>query len=296
MIDFRIHTFLAVCKYMNFTRAAEELHITQPAVSQHMRYLEQLYRVPLFLHEGKKVHLTPAGELLFSAATTLKNDEAFIIEQMQHASVHEFPLIFGVTMTIGEYVIASPLAAYLKKHPDIDVKIILGNTSELLSLLESGEIHFALVEGYYDTSRYDSLTYRTEAFVPVCANNHPFAKEPHSITDLLGERLLLREPGSGTRDILEKNLTVKNIQLENFAHTMEVSSMHTIIQLLKEDCGISFLYQTAIEKELSEHSLRRLQLLDFDMSHDFTFLWNKGSIFSESYRNICMELKKANHF
>ena len=80
MLDFRVHTFLAVCRHMNYTKAAEELHITQPAVSQHIRYLETLYGVRLFVSEGKKVHLSPAGERLLQAATTLKNDEAYLKE------------------------------------------------------------------------------------------------------------------------------------------------------------------------------------------------------------------------
>ena len=78
MLDFRVYTFLAVCEYMNYTRAAEALHITQPAVSQHIRYLENMYQVKLFLAEGKKIHLSPAGERLLHAATTLKNDEVFL--------------------------------------------------------------------------------------------------------------------------------------------------------------------------------------------------------------------------
>lgn len=292
MLDFRIHTFLSVCRHLNYTRAAEELHITQPAVSQHIAYLEKLYDIRLFFHEGKKVHLTEAGELLLSTATTLKNDELFMVKQMHQTTPLQFPLIFGVTMTIGEFVIATPLAAYLKKHPDTDVKIVLANTSDLLERLRSGEIHFTLVEGYYDASAYDSITYSTEQFIPVCSASHHFAKEPRLLTDLLKERLLVREPGSGTRDILEKNLAVKNIHTSDFTHTVEVSSMHTIIQLLKQDCGISFLYRTAIEPELENGSLKELSLQDFHMTHDFTFLWNKGSIFADSYRKICVELKQ----
>lgn len=292
MLDFRIHTFLSVCRHLNYTRAAEELHITQPAVSQHIAYLEKLYDTHLFFHEGKKVHLTAAGELLLSTATTLKNDELFMVKQMHQTTPLQFPLIFGVTMTIGEFVIATPLAAYLKKHPDTDVKIVLANTSDLLERLRSGEIHFTLVEGYYDASAYDSITYSTERFIPVCSASHHFAKEPRLLTDLLKERLLVREPGSGTRDILEKNLAVKNIHTSDFTHTVEVSSMHTIIQLLKQDCGISFLYRTAIEPELENGSLKELSLQDFHMTHDFTFLWNKGSIFADSYRRICVELKQ----
>lgn len=102
MLDFRIYTFLTVCATMNFTKAAEQLHITQPAVSQHIRYLEELYQTKLFVHEGKKIRLSPAGEILLHTATTLKNDENVLFEQMHQPELDAVPLHFGVTMTIGE--------------------------------------------------------------------------------------------------------------------------------------------------------------------------------------------------
>ena len=109
MLDFRVYTFLAVCEYMNYTRAAEALHITQPAVSQHIRYLENMYQVKLFLAEGKKIHLSPAGERLLHAATTLKNDEVFLRKQMFEGAGKGLSLRFGTTRTIGESAISTAI-------------------------------------------------------------------------------------------------------------------------------------------------------------------------------------------
>lgn len=292
MIDFRIETFLSVCNCMNFTKAAEQLHITQPAVSQHIRCLEQLYETKLFSYEGKKLYLTDAGKLLYTTASSVKNDEQFMKERMKLENPSAFPLIFGVTMTIGEYEIASPLASYLRRYPDTNVKIILANTTELLDRIRRGEIHFALVEGYFEKSGFDTLTYKNEPFIPVCAASHIFKKRPSCLEDLLSDRLLVREPGSGTRDILERNLAVRNIRISDFSHTVEVSNMHTIHELLKKDCGISFLYKTAVENELSDGRLQQIHLSDFSMSHDFTFLWSRHSVFADTYRRICTDLSR----
>lgn len=291
MLDFRVYTFLTVCEYMNYTKAAEALHITQPAVSQHIRYLETLYKVRLFITEGKKIRLSPAGERLLHAATTLKNDEAFLKELLSCAPEKGPALKFGTTRTIGEAVIAAPLAAYINHHPDANIRVAIGNTDELLHKLASGEIQFALVEGYFDGRIYDSLIYRTEPFIPVCAAGHHFRREPKRLKDLLGEHLLLREPGSGTRDILEKNLEIKNIRLTDFANITEIGSMHVILQLLKKDAGITFLYKTAVEQDIKEGNIRELVLRDFQMEHDFAFIWNKGSIYGDEYREICRELQ-----
>ncbi|MCC8025823.1 MAG: LysR family transcriptional regulator [Clostridium sp.] len=293
MMDFRMDTFLAVCEHMNYTRAAQALHITQPAVSQHIRYLEKHYQVKLFCCEGKQVGLTPGGEHLLRAATALKNDEHFLREQLIHASQGSPALKFGTTITIGESVISRPLAAYIKRHPGTGISLVIQNTNELLHKLKAGEIRFALVEGYYDHKEYDSLIYRTEPFVPVCALGHRFVREPKTLKDLLGEALLVREPGSGTRDILEKALVTRNLGLQDFGRMIEIGSMHVILQLLKMDMGISFLYRRAVEEELRTGELRELKLQDFQMEHDFAFIWNRGSIYGDEYRNICREMQQA---
>lgn len=294
MLDFRIDTFLAVCRHMNYTKAAEELHITQPAVSQHIRFLENYYGAKLFTLEGKKIQLTSSGELLLLNAIALKNDEKLLIDRIKNNSVVEIPPVFGVTRTIGEYIISEPLSRYMHSHPDTQVRMVIDNTADLLQKLRLGEINFALVEGYFPADEYDYLTYSMEDFIAVCSQKHVFAKEPVRLCDLLSERLLVRESGSGTRDILEKNLTVKNMSVRDFKTIAEISSMHTIVQLVMRDCGISFMYRAAVERELNNGSLREIKLSDFHMRHEFTFIWNKGSIYSEDYKKICMELRQIN--
>lgn len=294
MLDFRIDTFLAVCRHMNYTKAAEELHITQPAVSQHIRFLENYYDAKLFTLEGKKIQLTSSGELLLLNAIALKNDEKLLIDRIKNNSVVEIPPVFGVTRTIGEYIISEPLSRYMHSHPDTQVKMVIDNTADLLQKLRLGEINFALVEGYFPADEYDYLTYSMEDFIAVCSQKYVFAKEPVQLCDLLSERLLVRESGSGTRDILEKNLTVKNMSVRDFKTIAEISSMHTIVQLVMRDCGISFMYRAAVERELNNGSLREIKLSDFHMRHEFTFIWNKGSIYSEDYKKICMELRQIN--
>ena len=147
MLDFRLETFLAVCREMNFTRAAEALNLTQPAVSQHIRYLEQQYGTPLFYRERKRLTLTPAGEILRTCLASLHNDENTIRKRMQESMAAKKVLTFGVTMTVGEYAIVPALARLIKAHPDTDFHIRYGNTQTLLAALEEGSIDFAIVEG-----------------------------------------------------------------------------------------------------------------------------------------------------
>lgn len=286
MLDFRMQTFLAVCECMNYTKAAVILHITQPAVSQHIKYLENHYGTKLLKHEGKRVTLTPAGELLLQASVAAGNDEKYLISQM-HADYGCRSLKLGATMTIGEFVIAKPLANYIRKYPDSDVSVCVDNTDNLLNKLRHGEINLALVEGYFDSSSFDSKLYHTERFIPVCSVLNDHALACSSVKQLIEERLFVREQGSGTREILKKNLEARNISVNDFKYITEVNDMNAIIQLVELNCGITFLYEAAVRDRLSEKKIITPELKDFNVEHDFTFVWNKGSIFQERYKEIC---------
>lgn len=294
MLDFRIETFLCVCRHMNFTYAAEELHITQPAVSQHIHFLEDYYSAKLFERDGKKIKLTPSGEVLLKVMTVIRNDESAIKENIKSSAQRKKVLRLGVTLTIGEYVIAKPIAEYIKNHPQTDIVIKFANTAQLSSLILDGELDIALVEGNFDTAAFDTCVYKTEKYIPVCSVKHRFAKPVRCLSDLLSERLIVRERGSGTRDILEKNLELRNIRISDFSGYAEADNIHLIVSLVKNDCGISFLYKAAVCDEIEKGTLSEIKLSDFNIEHDFTFLWNRGSVFSHEYNEICEELKNAN--
>ncbi|SDM46814.1 LysR family transcriptional regulator [Lachnospira pectinoschiza] len=295
MLDFRVTTFLTVCKYMNYTHAAKELNITQPAVSQHIKFLESSYGVGLFRQEGKKLILTEAGELLFEKMRQLKNDEEKLMKTISSDFNSKGPFFtrdisFGVTMTIGEYAIARPISDYLKENPEANFKIHFANTEELLKNLDDGKIDFALIEGYFPKDKYDYKVYKTVDFIPVASKKHKFSTKVTKISDLFRERLIIREPGSGTRNILERSLSLENFKIADFKHFLQVENMHSIIQLLNLDAGISFLYKAAVEGELKSGKLEEIKLSDFKMKHDFTFIWQKKSIFSEEIEKICDSL------
>ncbi|WP_300277071.1 LysR family transcriptional regulator [Peptacetobacter sp.] len=293
MLDFRIETFLKVCEYMNFTHAAEALCMTQPAVSQHIKYLEEKYEQPLFIRDRKKLLLTPAGEILKSTLETMRNDENTLKNRMKESMVGKKIITFGVTMTIGGYTVIPSLIDFIKSNPNMNIKIKYGNTRTLLSYLHEGSIDFAIVEGYFKSDNYDTRVFKTEEYIAVASKNHKFKKEIKEIKDLTDERLLIREIGSGTRDILIKNLAVKNMNVADFSRVIEIGNIHTIVDLLCQDCGISFLYKSAVEKEIKNGELEKIELEDFNVNHDFTFLWNRDSAFSNEYEKIFKVFKDS---
>ena len=293
MLDFRVETFLTICQTMNYTTAANLLHITQPAVSGHIRFLEEKYNTTLFTYKNKQLFLTPGGEILKSHLITMKNDEKNMQDEIQNCNSDTEFLSVGVTMTVGEYAIVDNLAKFLLSHPQMNMHIHYGNTSQLLKLLDEGKINLAIVEGNYPHNKYSHKKYSTEEYIAVCCANHNFALDkPCRVSDLLNERLLVREKGSGTRNILENSLTAVGLQISDFVHYTQVENMHTIIALLKKDCGISFMYKTAVADELQAGVLKEIKLNDFKILHDFDFIWEKDSVYSNKYLSFCEEFTR----
>ena len=295
MLDFRMETFLAVCRNLNYTKAAEELCITQPAVSQHIRHLEEYYGTRLFVSEGKKMVLTEAGRLLQSAGLTMRHDEYALKELLSQAGATERSLRMGATMTIGEFVLPSMLSSYMLKAPEASVHVTVANTADLLSLIDEGKLDFALVEGYFSRQDYDYQIYSTEKYIPVAGAGYRLraANDSRKIRteDLLGEALLIREKGSGTREVLERILEGKNLSVKDFRRLHEINNIQVMKYLVQEGRGITFLYEAAVRRELAQGCLREIPLKDFNVEHDFYFVWRKGSIFGGEYKEIFKQLK-----
>ena len=134
VLDFRVETFLAVCQTENFTRAAQLLHITQPAVSQHIHALEEQYGAKLFRYEGKQLFLTPAGRLLQQTAATMRHDARHLEEEIRQLSARR-EIHFGATLTIGEYLMPGVLCRLLEREPDLQLRMTAANTAELETVL-----------------------------------------------------------------------------------------------------------------------------------------------------------------
>lgn len=278
MLDPRWHTFLVLCETMNYTRAAERLCLTQPAVTHHIHYLEAHYGCRLFTYQGKTLRLTPAGarlrEFTRSMAYNCQKAEASM------ASPAPVCLRVGASKTIGEYVVAPHIERFLCAQPQATFSLTVDNTQGLLQALEEGRLDFALVEGYFDRSRYSARLYRQEAFFGICAPGHRLAGRTVPLEELERERLILREPGSGTRAILEEGLRRQNRALGSFPGVVAISDFTVIKTLVARGLGVSFLYAPVAESELAAGTLARFELAQVPMSGAFYLVCLKDNLFA----------------
>ena len=290
MQDHKVETFLAVCRTMNYTRAAEALHITQPAVSQHIRALEEEYHARFFAYRGKQLSLTEAGELFLRTASAARHDDMHLRELLRTASGRR-TLQFGATLTIGEYIMPAALDRLLGAEPALRLRMIVANTDALLERLDAGELDFAVIEGFFPRQKYDAMVYDRQELVAVCAPDHPLAGQRRSLGSLLDQRLLVREPGSGTREMLERALHERGFALTDFPRLAEVGSLGAIKAMVLAGAGITFCFGSVVRAELRRGALGRIRVEDADLSHEFAFLWQKDSVFAPYYREMYQKLR-----
>lgn len=278
MLDSRWNTFLTLCETMNYTRAAERLCLTQPAVTHHIHYLEEHYGCRLFSYEGKVLRLTEAGLRLREFTRSMAYNSQKIEEAM--AAQAPISLRVGTSKTIGEYVVAPKVEHFLRAHPEANFSLLVDNTQVLLRALEEGELDFVLIEGFFERSRYDTQLFRREVFFGVCTPGHRLAGRSVPLDELRGERLILREVGSGTRAIFEDALRRLNCTLDSFESVVTISEFEAIKSLVADGLGISFLYAPVVERELAQGTLERFELADAPMSGAFYFACLKDNLFS----------------
>lgn len=283
MLDFRIETFITVCKFMNFTKAASYLHITQPAVSQQIKYLEEYFGTQLFFYNKRKLMLTEAGKEILAACITFTNDQKKLMEHVHSLSENTKKIVFGATLTIGEYILPGYLADYAKRNLHTSFTFCIQDTSKLLHKLDEGKIDFAFIEGYFPKDHYDYISFSKEHLLPICSSSHSILeKENITLKDLFQFPLILREKGSGTRDTLEHFLACENTSINDFQSTIEVGGVEAIKTLVSLETGISFLYESAIIHELHDKKLSIIPM-NYHFDNEFSFIWRKDSIYSEEY-------------
>lgn len=284
MLDYRMETFITVCKVLNYTRAAKALHITQPTVSLHIHSLEEYYNTKLFVFHGKKIELSVSGKLLLEAAITQFHDEDRLKKKMLQNPRSSIRL--GATQSVAEGMLCDPLAEFLNHQHQYAIKLEIDNTNSLLQHINQGVVDAAFVEGYFPIAEFDFALFTKESFIAVCspsyANTHPFS----NLHEAFCHPLILREEGSGTRHILEHYLREHHYSLHEFTDIIEIGSIHLIKEIVQKGCGITFIYERVVADELKTGTLKKIPLQDFSIQHDINFIWRKESTYTSEYQRI----------
>ena len=278
MLDFRIDTFLTLCDCMNYRKTADILHVSQPAVTQQIHYLENLYGRKLFLYENHRLVKTDAAVILEKYARAAKLQDQDLREKLEDNHIKNLKI--GATKTIGDYCLRENIHRYLR-NPENALTLIVDNTEHLLKLLEENELDFAVIEGFFDKACFDNILLRREPFVGICRKDHPFAGKEVTIDELLQETIIHREDGSGTRAILEQELSGYNESLQRFQRHICISSFKLILDLVKQGFGVSFVYNILAD---SDPELAKFSIQGESVVREFNIVYLKYADIREKIR------------
>lgn len=299
MIDYRLFTFMDLHETMNYTRTANNLNITQPAVTQHIKYLEQKYQVHLFHYERKKLSVTPEGEYLYTHALALMANASKLEKDIKHMMDEKETLRFGATLTIGEYLAPRFILELFKSKPELDLCMTIENTEGLLERVRDGNIDFAMIEGLFNKEEFNTRLIKKEEMILIMPANHPLVERKLiRIEDLLPYHVLVREKGSGTRDIFVQALNQFNLSLHNFSSYLEINHINSIKKLVEGGLGISFLYKSAVLAELEEGTLVTRKVRGFHLMREFNMVSLCDSIYNKQYDvyyQFFMQLLRMEH-
>ena len=252
MENFRLKVFRAVAEHRNFRMAAEQLLLTQPAVTQQIKALETELDVALFNRAGGKVTLTPAGAALLPFAERL----ALLAEEARNAvsAVSETgsgALAVGASQTIGQYLLPRLLASFLAEHPKIDVTVLSGNTQTVLEALAEHRIAVALIEGPALRQDVHIEPFMEDHMVCVVPAGHEWADEEISLQQLQDATFVMREVGSGSRRTIEQALEQAGLRVRDLRIRMTFDSTEALLGAVEAGLGIAFVSRWAVRSSLA---------------------------------------------
>lgn len=293
MLDPKLDTLLLVAEKRNFTRAAQALSLTQPAVSHHISQLEQELGVRLFVRGNGDLILTPEGETVLRYVRRMKALEKKMAEELQEAGRRLTRLRIGITHTAESSIVAEVLARYTNENPGISITIVTDNINNLYDMLENFELDLAVVEGRSTRPELSALMLDTDYLVCVLANTHPLSHSSMiTLDEIRQEKLILRLPNSETRVRFESALAAIGESIADFQVILEVDNVATIKDLIRKNLGISILARSACMDELRKGKLTALPIENLSMARETNLVYHRDFAHKETLRDILALYKK----
>jgi len=285
MADRRLQVFFTVAKLLSFTKAAEILHMTQPAVTFQVRQLEEHFNTRLFDRTHNKISLTDAGHSVFAFSGKIFE----IYSEMDNA-VREMTgeisgvLTIGASTTIAEYMLPTLLGQFKGEYPDVKIHLKVSNTEGIVSMVENNTIDLGVVEAPVSNKNLVVEECRTDELVAIVPHGHALdGVESVKMSALIDLPFICREEGSGTRDVISKYLVTCGLDKQSLKVSMELGSPEAIKGAVEAGMGISIISLSTINKELKLKSLHAIRL-NPPIARPFSFVHQK-----QKFRQRVME-------
>ena len=274
--DRRLQVFHTVARLLSFTKAAETLHMTQPAVTFQIRQLEEFFNTRLFDRTHNRISLTVAGERVYDYA-----DRILSLYSEMNSRVRELTgdvsgiLIIGASTTIAEYVLPSLLAEFQALYRNVKIRLSVSNSLGIVHMVENNTVDVGIVESPVTNKNLAVEVCWHDKLVFICPPQHAFAQRAAiQVQDLIELPFIAREEGSGTREVIADYLAANNIQWHELNHSMEFGSPESVKSAVEAGLGVSIVSQATVAKELKLGTLVALPL-EPKLERPFSFVFQK---------------------
>ena len=276
MIDPKLISLLKVYETGNYTRAARQLSLTQPAVSQHIRALEQELGVRVFERANNELRVTNEGQMVIKYARRMLSLYHNLVSDLESEKRRITHLKVGITHTAESNAIAEALARYATRHEGVNIQMRTDTIENLCDMLRNYEIDFAVAEGKISDPTFHSLLMDTDSLVLAVAPDHPLAaKNEVTVSQLMRERLILRLPDSSTSRLFASNLMSRNLSISDFNVVLEVDNIATIKDLVRRNFGVSVLPKSACMDELRKRKIVVLPIENLSMLREINLIYTQ---------------------
>ena len=279
MENFRLKVFRVVAAHLNFSRSAEELLLSQPAVTLQIRALEEEMGVPLFDRKGGQITLTPGGLALLPYALKLKDvsDEALAAVTLA-SGMQAGCLALGASQTIGQYLLPNFVAGFLRDNPRANITAMSGNSDQMLEALIAHKIQLALIEGPALRKDVHVEPFMEDRIVLAVPASHEWAETEIEVDMLRNAPLLMREFGSGSRRVIENALSKCGIRRKDLHVRMELDSTEGLLSAVESGLGVTFVSQWAARNHVALNTIKLVHVHDLKLSRKFSLAYPTGPV------------------
>ncbi len=291
-MDSKLLTFITVSETKNYTEAAKLLNLTQPAVSQQIKQLEEEYKVKLFARVGHDLQLTNAGYTMLKYSKRIQSVYSDL-ERKINSKRYIKSLTVGITHTSESNITPEILAEYSEKQKGIHIKIISDTIKNLYDKLNNYQVDMAVIEGKIVNKKYSSILLGTDYLVAVVSPSNKLAsKFKLSIDDLTNSKIILRTFESGTTELFLKHLARIDMSIDDFNVYLEIDNVATIKDLVKKNLGISILPRSACLDEIKNKSLVAIPIENMNMIRETSLVYIEENMDKEILEEIVTAYKQ----
>ena len=283
-MDFRDKVFLKVAENLSFSKAADELFISQPAVTNHIKALEGALEITLFERKGNKIYLTQAGEIVYNHLKKIRQAyQELEFDLGKINDTYKGKLRIGASSTISQYLIPKVIADFYKRYPKIEIYLLNGNSFQMEKKLLDNEIDMALVENNISQQNIKYASFLEDEIIAVTCSGSVYAKRKSiRAADLKQIPVVLREKGSGTLQVIKETLKNNKINMDELNVVMHLGSTEAIKNFLCNFDGMALVSEKAVERELSYKSLVKITIQKVSLYREFRIAVRQGQQTSTS--------------